>query len=175
MGLFTPGFSFTDNSILIWIEKTNELNKYEFHDGQFSKKKENIILSKKWSQAHYKYTVSSGKTYVTQIGRLINQAVLAIYDEKLELTDEHVCEGQLIGVVDEKWLIFDNCYRISEEGKGTHIIVREIGNLQKVQRLAINKPFDEKDWPKACGHSDGRIAVVFRKQAKLYIFDNAGE
>ena len=174
-GLVVPGFSFADNTILVWIEGTNQLKQYEFKNGHFIRT--NLIeFPEEMSQITYQYTLSSGQRYMNYLD-IFQKAMLTIYDRDFNRTNDLSCEGLLIGVVDSlKWLIFDNLFDLGGEERGNQITVKSMKDLSVVHQLSIEHRFTRKDFARACGHpTDGRIAVVFRNITWLDIFSNSGK
>ena len=130
-------------------------------------------MNRKWTQIHYKYLLSNGNALVSLVDTDRDiQPVLATYDKELEVIDSRDCDGSVIGVVNEKYLIFDNIGRGEE---GSAIVVRSAEDLSVVSKLDIDFRYDKKDCIRACGNPEsGHVAVVSRNQQRLDIFEFQG-
>ena len=160
-----------------WSVSNSSVIQYQYKDGELSKTNISAELKSEWTEVKYKnmYTLASGTTYMTHID-LLGKATLAIYDEDLILSDEHSCEGSLIGIINDKWLLFDELSIENMNGNNNNIIiVKSIKGLNIIYRISTMVGFGEDDWARACGNptNDG-IAVVFREAKQLCIFDGQG-
>ena len=174
-GRVVPGFSFADNTILVWKDGKNELRQFKFEHGKFSETKI-IYVPKEWSNVTYQYTLSSGIKYMSYIN-LLQTAMLNIYDKDFNRTKEYSSEGLLIGVVDNlKLLIFDNIHALGGEGTSNQIIVKSMQDLSVVRHLSVEHRYTRHDLARACGHpTDGRIALVFKTIFWLDVFRANGK
>ena len=172
VGEIFPGFGY-DNTIIVWMNGTTQLKQYKFENGHFSQV-QTADLPGNCSDFIYKHTVSSGQTYMTQKDRN-GKSELGIYDQNLVLQERLACEGLLLAVVDDKWLVFDNKYAVDRGEKGCEIYVKSMRDLSVVHKLDIKCRYDKEDWPRACGHPhNGKIAVVAREKERLDVFDENG-
>jgi hypothetical protein len=145
---------------------------------------------KDWAQANNKYTMSSGLTYITrgQPGT-DHGSVLEVYRGTAleELVVEQQVNGELIGITDNKALMFaeESQRRSSVSGElETVVTVRRLEDLKgmgeasrekDVETMDVRCVISQQDAAKAAGAVDGQVAVVLRGKRQLLLYDCNGE